>query len=442
MNDFNKVPPQAIDVEEAVLGTCMVYPDTVFELGLIPEMFYKDSHQRIFKAIQDVSRHGGCDPITVTNKLRDNNELETIGGPVSLTKLTTNIFTDQMVGRYALILKEKYLKREFIRISTEIQNKSFDDSLPLDELIDFSESSLFKLSDITQSRDIERLNRIIDEQLVEIEKIYKKEKKLTGIPSGFTEIDRATGGWQEENLIIIAARPSMGKTALALAFASNAAKLNYPFGFFSLEMSRKELATRFLSSASDYSNIQIRNAEINLEKLIEKSWDVSSLPIWIDDSPAISLYELRSKVKKMVIRHGVKGVVIDYLQLMKGEGESREQEVSKISRGLKAISKEFHIPVIALSQLNRKCEERKDKRPMLSDLRESGAIEQDADMVCLLWRPAYYDISSVDIDHAEESSEGVLFVDIAKNRNGITGDFVLYHNQSLTKIQEGQKCVF
>ena len=249
-------------------------------------------------------------------------------------------------------------------------------------------------------------------------------------------MDRSTGGWQEENLIIIASRPSMGKTALALILSQNAASLNCPVGLFSLEMSHKELATRFLSTASNYSNVQIRNAEINLEKLVNSSFEIAELPIWIDDTPSISLYELRSKVKKMVIRFGVKLVIIDYLQLMKGEGESREQEVSKISRGLKSISKEFHIPVIALSQLNRKCEERKDKRPMLSDLRESGSIEQDADVVGLLWRPAYYGIGTVEINKIEENSKGVLFVDVAKNRNGATGEFVLFHNESITRITE------
>lgn len=434
--DFGKVPPQAIDIESLVLGTCLVYPDSIFDVRLLPQMFYKEAHQRIFNSILEVAKKGGCDLATVTNHLRDTGQLEQIGGPVYIVNLTNNVFTDKMLDRYSLIVKEKYLKREFIRVSSEIQGRAFDDSILLDELIDYSESELFAISDVTQTNEVEKLSRIIDAQLIEIQKVCTKEKNLTGVPSGFLNIDRATGGWQEENLIIIASRPSMGKTALALALSQNASKLGYPVGLFSLEMSKKELANRFLSSASDYTNIQIRNGEINLEKLIEKSNDVAELPIYIDDTPSISLFELRSKAKKMILRNEVKIIIIDYLQLMKGDGETREQEVSRISRGLKAISKEFHVPVIALSQLNRKCEERKDKRPMLSDLRESGSIEQDADIVGLLWRPAYYDIRTVEVERIEQSSEGVLFIDVAKNRNGATGDFVLYHNPALTKIED------
>lgn len=434
--DFGKVPPQAIDIESLVLGVCLIYPDSIFDVRLASKMFYKEAHQKIFDSILEVAKSGNCDLATVTNHLIDTGQLGAVGGPVYLASLTNNVFTDKMIDRYSLIVKEKYLKREFIRVSAEIQNRAFDDSLLLDDLIDYSESELFALSDITQTNEVEKLNRVIDQQLIEIEKVCTKEKQLTGVPSGFLNIDRATGGWQEENLIIIASRPSMGKTALALALSQNAATLKYPVGLFSLEMSKKELAIRFLSSASNYTNVQIRNGEINYETLVNKSFDIAELPIYIDDTPAISLFELRSKAKKMILRSGVKLIIVDYLQLMKGEGESREQEVSKISRGLKAISKEFHIPIIALSQLNRKCEERKDKRPMLSDLRESGSIEQDADIVGLLWRPAYYDIRTVEIEHIEQSSEGVLFIDVAKNRNGATGDFVLFHNNSLTKIED------
>lgn len=433
---FGKVPPQAIDIESAILGCCMVYPDSVFELKLTPDMFYKDAHKKIFTAILETAKRGGCDILTVTEELRRTNDLDNVGGVLYITQLTANIISDQMIEQHSLIIREKYIKREYIRISAELQNISFDNFVPLDEVVDYVESELFKLSDMTQMRETEKLSRIIDRQITEIEQVYKKEKKLTGVPSGFSNIDRSTGGWQEENLIIIASRPSMGKTALALTLSMNAARMNQPVGLFSLEMSQKEIATRILSTASGYTNVEIRNAEIDLEKLVKDSWEVSELPLWIDDTAAISLYELRSKVKKMVVRHGIKLVIIDYLQLMKGLGDSREQEVSGISRGLKAISKEFHIPVIALSQLNRKCEERRDKRPMLSDLRESGSIEQDADVVAMLWRPAYYNITSVMIENCEESSEGVLFVDIAKNRNGATGDYILYHNTSLTKISD------
>lgn len=433
---MDKIPPQAIDIEAVVLGTCLLFPDTVNDLHLKPEMFYKDAHRKIFDAILTVSRKGGVDIVTVTDHLRNRDQLDQVGGVMALTNITNNVVSSQMIDFHVKILIEKHIKREYIRIAYELQNKAYDNFLPLEELIDFSESELFKLSDITQSRDIERLAKAIDDQLLEMQKIINKEKKLTGIPSGFTDLDRATGGWQEDDLIIIASRPSMGKTSLALAIAYNAASMGFASGIFSLEMSTKQLATRYLSRASGYSNVQIRNANVNFDLLIEKCHDVAMLPIWIDDTPAISIFELRSKVKKMILRHGVKIIIVDYLQLMKGTGDNREQEISKISQGLKAIAKEFHIPVIALSQLNRKCEERKDKRPMLSDLRESGAIEQDADVVGLLWRPAYYSIPSVTVDDHEISSSGILFMDVAKNRNGSTGDYVLYHNEALTVIQD------
>ncbi len=435
---IDRIPPCAIEIEAAVIGTCIIYPDVIHDLRLIPEMFYKDSHRKIYDAILTISKRGGVDIVTLSDFLQSKGLLDSIGGPLALSRITNNIVSSHMIEIHAMIIKEKYIKREYIRVSNDLQNKAYDNLLPLDELIDYSESELFKLSDITQVRDIEKLSKIIDDQLVEIQKIINKEKKLTGVPSGYLNIDRVTGGWQEEDLVIIASRPSMGKTSLALSLSVNSATLKYPVGLFSLEMSKKQLATRYLSTASNYSNVQIRNAEINFDLLVEKSNDIAELPIWIDDTPAITIYELRSKVKKMILRNEIKIVIVDYLQLMRSNGETREQEISKISQGLKLIAKEFHVPVIALSQLNRKCEERKDKRPMLSDLRESGSIEQDADVVGLLWRPAYYGINTVTVEGSEISSSGVLFVDIAKNRNGATGDYVLYHNEALTRIQDTQ----
>jgi len=315
---------------------------------------------------------------------------------------------------------------------------AFDESYELDELIELAETGLFHISDITQNKEAESLNKIIREQLIEVEKVINKEKILIGVPSKFTKIDRVTGGWQGSNLIIIASRPSMGKTALALILSLNAASLNYPVGIFSLEMSQAELAFRAMSGASGYSNIQIRNAEVNIEKLNEASKAISGLPVWIDDTPGLSLFELRSKIKKLIVKKGVQLIIVDYLQLMKGEGKNREEEVGSISRGLKGIAKEFNVPIIALSQLNRKVEERHDKCPVLSDLRESGSIEADADIVWMLYRPAFYNIASVtDNEKREEvSSKGVMMVVIVKNRNGATGEFMLYHNESITSFQD------
>jgi replicative DNA helicase len=276
----------------------------------------------------------------------------------------------------------------------------------------------------------------VDEVLKEVELIYNKEKTLIGIPSGYTSVDHVTGGWQPGNLIIVAGRPSMGKTALALALAKNPAHLGYPVALFSLEMSDSELATRYLSGDSGYSNTQIRNARVDIDKLCADSNNTANLPIYIDDTPAISLLELRSKVKKLILKQSIKIVIVDYLQLMTAEAGNREQEVSKISRGLKAIAKEFNIPVIALSQLNRGVEDRPDKKPRLSDLRESGAIEQDADIVCFAYRPAYYGIESMLIDNISTPALGLLCVYCEKNRNGALFSVGLHHNPSMTIITE------
>jgi replicative DNA helicase len=339
-----------------------------------------------------------------------------------------------MTVTHSLIIKEKYLLREYIRISYELQHKAYEEDLS--DVMEFAESSLFKLSDFTHSKEAKSLYNLIDDVLDDVEKVMSKEKSLIGIPSGFLSIDRITGGWQPGNLIIIAGRPSMGKTAIALSLASNPASMGYPICLFSLEMSEHELATRFLSGASGYTNVEIRNAELNFDKLVNTSGKIASYPIYIDDTPAISLMELRSKVKKMIIRYGVKMIIVDYLQLMKADAGNREQEVSIISRGLKAISKEFKIPVIALSQLNRGVEDRADKRPKLSDLRESGAIEQDADIVCFIYRPAYYNMKTIKFDKDEISTDSLMIIDCAKDRNGALFSKAFYHNSSMTVIQE------
>jgi len=434
--DFGKIPPQAVDVEKNLLGTCLVYPDVVHEIKLRPEMFYKEAHQKIFKTIQEVAAKGIYDISIITTKLRDSSELEMIGGPVYLTQLTSDVFTNQMVVPHSLIIKEKWLRREYIRISNEIQNRAFNESFDFSEVIDYTETSLFELSDFTQAQEPSSLEQCVDSLIDEVEQVYTKEKSLVGVPSGFTSIDRMTGGWQNGNLIIVAGRPSMGKTALALILAKNPARFGYPVSIFSLEMSKMELTTRFMSGPSGYSSVQIRNANINMERFVSASHEIASLPITIDDTPSISLLELRSKIKKQILKKGTKLVVIDYLQLMTSKAASREQEISSISRGLKAISKEFNIPIIALSQLNRGVEERADRVPRLSDLRESGAIEQDADIVCFVYRPAVYKIRTIMMDSEEISTEGIIVLDGAKNRNGALFTRALHHNETMSKIQE------
>jgi replicative DNA helicase len=432
--DYGKVPPQAIDAEESVLGICLVYPDSISELRLMPEMFYKDAHQKIFASILEVANNGLCDLVTVTDDLRKKNQLEAVGGPLAMTQLTSKVFTDQMIQAHTLLVKQTYIAREYIRIGQELVNKGFTDDIA--DIAEFAETSLFQLSDFTQVKEPRHISHSIDEVLKEVEMIYNKKKSLIGIPSGYTSVDRITGGWQPGNLIIVAGRPSMGKTALALALAKNPAILGYPIGMFSLEMSDMELATRYLSGSSGYTNTQIRNARLDLSKLCADSHETANIPIYIDDTSAISLLELRSKVKKLILKHGVKLIIVDYLQLMSAEAGSREQEVSKISRGLKSIAKEFNIPVIALSQLNRGVEDRADRKPRLSDLRESGAIEQDADIVCFVYRPAYYGLESMVIDNIVTPSFGLLCVYCEKNRNGALFSVGLEHNSSMTNITD------
>jgi len=432
--DYGKVPPQAIDAEESVLGTCLVYPDSVSEARLKPEMFYKDAHRKIFTSILELANKGFCDLVTVTDDLRKKNQLDSVGGPLALTKLTSNIFSDQMMPNHAVLVRQTFIAREYIRIGQELVNRGFTDDIK--DITEFAESSLFQLSDFTQAKEPRHIGVVVDEVLTDVEQIINKEKTLVGIPSGYTSIDRITGGWQQGDLIIVAGRPSMGKTALALALAKNPAILGYPVALFSLEMSDRQIATRLLSGASGFSNLQIRNAKVNLDKLCNDSNEVATMPIYVDDTPAISLFELRSKVKKLILRNGVKMVIVDYLQLMTAEAGNREQEVAKISRGLKAIAKEFNIPVIALAQLNRGVEDRGDRKPRLSDLRESGAIEQDADIVCFVYRPAYYGIESLVIDNAVIPATGLLCVFCEKDRNGALFSVGLQHNESMTNITE------
>jgi replicative DNA helicase len=428
----DKMLPQAVEAEETIIGTCLVYPDVLSEITLKPEMFYKDSHKKIFASILNVANH--CDIISVTDDLRKKNQLDSIGGPLVLTALTNNIYTNQMIVHHSLIVKQKYLLREYIRIGQGISESAFTGDLS--DVAEYAESSLFQLTDFTQNKEPRAIDKCVDDLILEVEKIYNKEKSLIGIPSGFTSVDRITGGWQPGNLVIIAGRPSQGKTALALTLASNPAKLKYPVCLFSLEMSETELTTRFMSGVSGYTNVEIRNANLNFDKFVDDGNLIAGLPIYIDDTPALTLFELRSKVKKVIMRYGVRLIIIDYLQLMKAEAGNREQEVAMISRGLKAISKEFKVPVIALSQLNRGVEERADKRPRLSDLRDSGQIEQDSDIVCFVYRPACYGIKTVDIDKETVSTENLMILDCAKDRNGALFSKKLYHNSSLTIIQE------
>lgn len=437
--DFGKVPPQSNEMEEAVLGSIMLDSEASDNVLMIlrPECFYREAHQKIFTAVVNLKiKNSPTDLYTVSEELRNSKELDSVGGPVYITQLTSKVISTANVEYYAYIVKQKHIQREYIRIGTELQTRAFDDSYDIAELSEYAEMELLKLSGSIHKKEPTLLGRLIDGVINTIEKIINREISLTGLPSGFTKMDRVTGGFKTKELIIIAGRPGMGKTALALQLAKNMSEFNHSVGFFSLEMSDDSLARRYLSNVSGRSNVELLTGRCDLQNLLTTSEQLLKLGIYIDDTSNISIIELRAKTRKLIMQRGIKVIIVDYLQLMKGEGQSREQEVSSISRGLKSIAKDLDIVVIALSQINRESEARKDKRPQLSDLRESGAIEQDADMVFLLYRPAYYKISTVMSDGCDISTEGLLIIDIAKNRNGATGEFNLKTNVSVTEIIE------
>jgi replicative DNA helicase len=430
--DFGRVPPQALDMEEAVLGAIMLEKEAVIAILdiLKPESFYKDANRKIFKAISDLSaREFPVDLYTVTEELRARNELESVGGPLYLTLLTSKVVSAANVEYHARIVAQKYIQRELIRVATEIQARSFDDSWDVTDLLDFSENELFQIAEGNIKREVAPINIVIKEAIREIEEAGKREDALVGTPSGFTRLDRLTSGWQKSELIIVAARPSMGKTAFALSMARNMAiDHGKRVAIFSCEMSSIQLVNRLIISETDIPGDKIRNGRLNEEEWKQLDTRIKKLvqaPIFIDDTPAISIFELRAKCRRLMAQHKLDIVIVDYLQLMSGpeNAGSREQEVSNISRSLKSIAKELNVPIIALSQLNRSVEMRGGtKRPLLSDLRESGAIEQDADMVVFIHRQEKFGIPTFEDG---SSTRGIAEIILAKNRNGPVDDIRL-----------------
>lgn len=427
--DFGRVPPQANDMEEAVLGAIMLEKEAVITILdiLKPESFYKEAHQKIFKTISDLSaREYPVDLYTVTEELKAHNELESVGGPVYLTQLTSKVVSAAHVDYHARIVAQKYIQRELIRVSTEIQNRSFDDTYDVTELLDYSENALFQIAEGNIKREVSPINMVIKEAIREIEEAGKREDALVGIPSGFTKLDRLTSGWQKSELIIVAARPSMGKTAFALSMARNMAiDHGKKVAIFSCEMSSIQLVNRLIIAETDIPGDKIKNGRLNEEEWKQLDSRIKKLiqaPVFIDDTPAISVFELRAKCRRLMAQHKLDIVIVDYLQLMSGpeNAGSREQEVSNISRSLKSIAKELNVPIIALSQLNRSVEMRGGlKRPLLSDLRESGAIEQDADMVVFIHRQDKFGILTFEDG---SSTKGIAEIILAKNRNGPVDD--------------------
>jgi replicative DNA helicase len=452
---FGKVPPQARDLEEAVLGAIMIEKnafDTIVEV-LKPECFYVEANQRIFRAMQGLQqKNSPIDLLTVVEELKFREEIDLVGGPFYITKLTNSVVSSANIDAHARIILQKFIQRELIRISSEIINDAYEDSTDVFDLLDEAESKLFEITNNHLRNDYASIDTVLVKTIQRIEDLRNRQDEITGVPTGFSILDHITYGWQPSDLIILAARPSVGKTAFALNLARNAAL--HPtkptsVGFFSLEMSAGQLVQRILSAESEIWLEKIargRLEEHEMKQLYKKGIErLASAQIHIDDTAALNIFELRAKCRRLKNKHNVGLIIIDYLQLMSGTGENRnsnrEQEISRISRDLKGLAKELHIPIIALSQLSREVEKRKEgnKMPQLSDLRESGAIEQDADMVMFLYRPEYYDITTNEMG---ESNKGETHVRIAKHRNGQLDTIKLKALLHIQKFIEGDSDEF
>ena len=423
-----KLPPQAVDLEEVVLGAMMIDKKGVDEVIdiLHAEVFYKESHQRIFEAIYTLFENSEpVDLLTVSSQLKKDATLQAAGGEFYLVQLTQKVSSSAHIEFHARIILQKYIQRSLIKISNEIIEESYDETTDVFSLLDTAESKLYEVTQGNIKRSSETAQQLVIQAKKRIEEIANKEG-LSGIPSGFTEVDKLTSGWQPSDLIIIAARPGMGKTALTLSMARNmAVEHNIPVAFFSCEMSSVQLITRLISSETGLSSEKLRTGNLEKhewEQLNVKVKGLEKAPLFIDDTPSLSIFDLRAKARRLSSQHGIKLIMIDYLQLMTAGGNSkggnREQEISTISRNLKALAKELNVPVIALSQLSRAVETRGgSKRPLLSDLRESGAIEQDADIVSFIYRPEYYKIDEWD-DEEQSPTDGQAEFIVAKHRNG------------------------
>ncbi|MBF0596346.1 replicative DNA helicase [Faecalibacter rhinopitheci] len=421
-----KLPPQAIDLEQAILGAMMIDKkglDEVIDI-LTPQFFYRPEHQAIYAVIQRLFNESQpIDLLTVANELKSEGKLDMIGGDYYLIQLTQRVSSAAHIEYYARIIQEKFILRRLIEISSQVIEKSYDDTADVFDLLDYSESKLFEITEGGIKRSYSEAKSLVQDAIQKITEMSKKEG-MSGLSSGFTEIDKITSGWQESDLIILAARPGMGKTAFILSMAKNmAVDQNIPVAVFSLEMSSVQLITRMISGETGISGEKLRKAKLadhEWKQLYSKVKGLEDAPLYIDDTPALSIFDLRAKARRLVSQHGVKMILIDYLQLMTAGGKTngnREQEISMISRSLKAIAKELNIPVIALSQLSRSVETRGgSKRPLLSDLRESGAIEQDADIVSFIYRPEYYKLEFWDDDNLPCAGQAEFI--IAKHRNG------------------------
>lgn len=428
-----KLPPRDTDLEEVVLGALMLEKDAYMNVCdlLTPDSFYDPRNQKIYSAISTLGfNQRPIDMLTVTEQLRRDGTLEEVGGAVHITELTARVYSAANVEYHARIIAQKFLARRLINFATEVETKAFDESNDVDDLLQQAEGRLFEISQTQLKREVTQVDPVLNLAIEQIQTAANAESGLSGLRTGYTGLDKMTAGWQNSDLIIIAARPAMGKTAFVLSMAKNmAVDYGMPIAIFTLEMANVQLVKRLLSNVADLEGEKIKSG-----RLSDAEWDhlntqvrkVFGAPLYLDETPGLSITELRTKARRLVRERGVKMIMIDYLQLMNATGMklgSREQEVSTISRSLKALAKELDIPIIALSQLNRSTETREDKRPVLSDLRESGAIEQDADIVCFIHRPEYYTKSGEDAQGND--IRGLAELIVAKHRSGAVGDVKL-----------------
>jgi replicative DNA helicase len=450
MVDHGRVPPQAIDLEEAVLGAMMLEQNALTNVVdiLKPDVFYKEAHQKIFNAIHQLfSDSEPVDILTVTQKLQKNGDLDSVGGAYYISQLTNRIASAANVEFHARIVLQKFLQRELIRISDIIIRESYEDSTDVFDILDKAEKELFAVSETNLRRNYADMPSLVKEAIKQIENSRDQEGHISGVPSGFSAIDRVTAGWQKSDLIVLAARPGMGKTAFVLTMARNiAVDFKKPVAVFSLEMAGVQLVMRLIASESELASEKLKRGQLEQyewEQLNAKLSNLTDAPLYIDDTPALSIFELRAKCRRLKAQHDIQLVIVDYLQLMSGGNDktgNREQEISNISRSMKSLAKELNIPIIALSQLSRAVETRGgSKKPILSDLRESGAIEQDADMVCFIYRPEYYKIME---DEQGNSTEGLAEFIIAKHRNGAIEDLPLRFVDKFAKFMDYESVDF
>jgi replicative DNA helicase len=432
-----RVPPHNIEAEQSVLGGVLLDNDVfpgILEI-LAGDEFYRGAHRTIFAAaIELFERNEPCDLVTLTDVLKSGKKLEQVGGASYLASLVDRVPSAANVNHYARIIKEKFLVRSLISRATEIVASGFDSSLMVDELLDQAEQAVFEVTENRINPTFFLVKEIVKESIKTLEHLYDRREMITGVPTGFKELDRITSGLQPADLVIIAGRPSMGKTALALNIARNASvDAEVPVGVFSLEMNKAQLGMRLLCSEARVDSQRMRSgflSERDWPRITRAAGTVSEAPIFIDDSPAISALEVRAKARRLKRDQNIGLIVVDYLQLMRGSSrsDSREQEISEISGSLKALAKELNVPVMALSQLNRRVEDRQNKRPQLADLRESGAIEQDADVIAFIYRDEVY--------HPDSQDKGMAEVIIGKQRNGPTGTAKLTFLDKYTRFED------